>query len=181
VDDLLTLAKAEQPGFVVAKPTDLARLTDETLAKAATLGERRWVLDGLADVSVMLDPQRITQAWLQLAANAVQYSEPASTVAIGSRAEDGEVRLWVRDEGVGIPEPEQARVLERAVLGRWGSGTGFGLAIVASIAKAHDGRVEVASAVGVGSRISMVLPAAQDQVAAKAAASSSQPEEGNPD
>ncbi|MCW5953989.1 MAG: HAMP domain-containing protein, partial [Propionibacteriaceae bacterium] len=44
VDDLLTLAKAEQPDFVVTEPVDVARLTDETLAKASSLGERHWVL-----------------------------------------------------------------------------------------------------------------------------------------
>ncbi|MCC6495298.1 MAG: HAMP domain-containing protein, partial [Propionibacteriaceae bacterium] len=58
VDDLLTLAKAEQPDFVQPEPTDIARLTDETLAKASTLGERHWVLDELVDAEVELDPQR---------------------------------------------------------------------------------------------------------------------------
>ncbi len=159
VEDLMILARAEQPDFVSPRPTDLGRLTDETLAKAVPLGDRHWLLDELADTEVSLDPQRITQAWLQLAANAVQYSASRSTVALGSRVQGDEVWLWVRDQGVGIPEADRARVLERSVRGRSGSGTGLGLAIVASIARAHDGRVEVDSAEGVGSRISMVLPA----------------------
>ena len=56
VDDLLTLAKAERPEFLPPEPTDVARLTDETLAKATGLGERHWVLDELADTEQLLDP-----------------------------------------------------------------------------------------------------------------------------
>jgi two-component system OmpR family sensor kinase len=158
VDDLLTLAKAEHPGFVEPEATDIARLTDETLAKATTLGERHWVLDELADAEVELDPQRIAQAWLQLAANAVQYSDVGTRVGMGSRLVGGELWFWVRDEGVGIPEEERARILSRTVKGRSGEGTGLGLAIVSSIAQAHRGRVVVESVPGVGSRIAVVIP-----------------------
>lgn len=160
VDDLLTLAKADQPDFIQPEPTDIARLTDETLAKAGTLGDRHWVLDELADCEVELDPQRIAQAWLQLAANAVQYSAVGTGVGMGSRLLRGELWFWVRDEGVGIPEEEWVRVLSRNVTGRAGAGTGLGLAIVASIAQAHHGRVAVESVAGVGSRIAVVIPAA---------------------
>lgn len=160
VDDLLTLAKAEQPDFVQPEPTDIARLTDETLAKASTLGERHWVLDELADAEAELDPQRVAQAWLQLAANAVQYSAVGTTVGMGSRLEGDELWFWVRDEGVGIPEEERARILSRRVMGRSGEGTGLGLAIVATIAQAHHGRVVVESVAGAGSRISVVIPVA---------------------
>ncbi|MGC3953857.1 MAG: HAMP domain-containing sensor histidine kinase [Propionicimonas sp.] len=158
VDDLLTLAKAEQPDFVMTESVDVARLTDETLAKASTLGERHWVLDDLADAEVRLDPQRVAQAWLQLAANAVQYSPDGSTVGMGSRLADGELWLWVRDQGVGIPEAEREGILSRKVMGRGGTGTGLGLAIVSSIATAHGGRVDIESAEGVGSRFSIVIP-----------------------
>lgn len=160
VDDLLTLARTEQPDFLVTEPVDVARLTDETLAKASGLGERRWVLEELADAEVTLDPQRIAQAWLQLAANAVQYSEPGTTVGMGSRLADGELRLWVRDEGVGIPDSERERVLSRKVMGRAGTGTGLGLAIVSSIVRAHGGWLDVQSMTEVGSRFSMVIPTA---------------------
>jgi signal transduction histidine kinase len=77
---------------------------------------------------------------------------------MGSRLRGGELWFWVRDEGVGIPEEEQARILSRTVKGRSGEGTGLGLAIVSSIAKAHRGRVVVESVPGVGSRIAVVIP-----------------------
>lgn len=158
VDDLLTLARAERPDFVTLRCADVARLTDETLAKAASLGARHWVLDELADVQAQLDQQRVTQAWLQLAANAVQYSAEGSTVGMGSRVEADELRLWVRDEGVGIATEDRSRVLGRWGRGRGTSGTGLGLAIVDSIARAHHGRVTIESELGRGSTISLVLP-----------------------
>jgi signal transduction histidine kinase len=160
VDDLLTLAKAEQPEFVQPVRTDIARLTDETLAKATALGDRHWVLDDLADIEMDLDAQRIAQAWLQLAANAVRYSASGSTVGMGSRVAGGELRLWVRDEGVGIQPGELERITRRFERGSRAAegGTGLGLAIVAAIVRAHRGRVEIESEPGRGSRISMVLP-----------------------
>lgn len=160
VDDLLTLAKAERPEFLQPEPTDIARLTDETLAKATGLGERHWLLSELADTEVVLDPQRIAQAWLQLAANAVRYSEPGTAVAMGSRVVSGELWLWVRDEGVGIDPADLDRVTQRFERGiSAGGGTGLGLAIVAAIAQAHQGRVDIESEPGRGSRISIVVPA----------------------
>lgn len=160
VDDLLTLARAEQAEFVSPAPTDVARLTDETLTKATGLGDRHWVLDELADAEVVLDSQRVAQAWLQLAANAVRYSAEGSEVGMGSRLAGGELWLWVRDEGVGMDPADRERVtrrLERGV-GAPGTGSGLGLAIVAAIARAHHGRVDIQSVAGEGSRISLVLP-----------------------
>lgn len=158
VDDLLALAKAERAEFMQPEATDLARLTDETLVKATALGPRHWVLDELAEAEVVLDPQRVAQAWLQLAANAVRFSADGSTVGLGSRIEGEQVRLWVRDEGVGIDPADHERVLRRFERGSAAGGSGLGLAIVAAIARAHGGRVEIESERGRGSRISMVVP-----------------------
>ncbi|MCA0296208.1 MAG: HAMP domain-containing histidine kinase [Actinobacteria bacterium] len=157
VDDLLALAKAERAEFMQPAATDVARLTDETLAKAAALGPRRWVLDNLAEAEVVLDPQRVAQAWLQLAANAVRFSAEGSEIGVGSRVDQDGLHLWVRDQGVGIEEADRERVLQRFERGT-GGGSGLGLAIVAAIAAAHSGRVAIESVPGMGSRISMVLP-----------------------
>ena len=159
VDELLTIAKSEQTDFIRVAPTDVARLTDETLAKATSLGERHWVLDELADCEVVLDPQRIAQAWLQLAANAVQYSSPHSRISFGSRLEGAELLLWVSDQGVGIAADDRERILARKELGKGGVGTGLGLAIVTAITQAHAGRLEIQSVPDVGSRFTMVIPA----------------------
>ena len=161
VDELLIIAKSERTDFVRVTLTDVARLTDETLAKATSLGDRHWVLDDLADCEVVLDPQRVAQAWLQLAANAVQYSAVGSRIALGSRLDGAELRLWVADQGVGIADEDRERILARKELGKGGVGTGLGLAIVTAITQAHGGRVDIQSVPEVGSRFTMVIPANQ--------------------
>ncbi|TDE88455.1 HAMP domain-containing histidine kinase [Occultella glacieicola] len=159
VEDLVTLAKASRPDFVSPEPTDVALLTDEVLTKARPLGDRRWTLDGLADVTAEIDPRRITQALLQLASNAVKFSEPGSTIALGSSATNTEVRLWVRDEGVGIAEEDLGRIFDRFErAGSPAEGSGLGLTIVRSIATAHHGRASAESRLGHGTTVSIHLP-----------------------
>ncbi|WP_081680921.1 cell wall metabolism sensor histidine kinase WalK [Cellulomonas sp. URHD0024] len=146
VNDLVTLATADRPDFVRYAPTDIGRLTDDVHDKARGLGDRRWVVAARADVVVQLDAQRITQAWLQLLANAHRYSDPGSTVRLGSEVAGDRLLIWVRDEGSGVPPEEMEQIFERFHRGRADRtthGAGLGLPIVAAIAAAHHGRVFV--------------------------------------
>lgn len=159
VDDLMTLARARRPDFVAARPTDIAMLTDEVLGKARLLGERQWSLDSLADVTAPVDPQRLTQALLQLCVNAVRFSEPGSRIAIGSRVEQSALHLWVRDEGTGIAEENFEKIFGRFErLNPAVEGSGLGLPIVRSITVAHGGHVAIRSALGQGTTFTLVLP-----------------------
>ncbi|GAA1715500.1 HAMP domain-containing sensor histidine kinase [Isoptericola hypogeus] len=164
VDDLVTLATVGQPDFVRPAPVELGRLTDDVLDKARPLGDRTWLVDSRTDARTLADAQRLTQAWLQLAANAVKFSAPGSVIAIGSRTNhDGSrVRLWVRDEGIGIAPEEVERIFERFARGEQDGqrreGSGLGLAIVSAIADGHGGEVTVDSVPGRGSTLSVVIP-----------------------
>ncbi|MGW6175249.1 sensor histidine kinase [Arthrobacter sp. NPDC055138] len=160
VDDLVLLAKAERPGFISVAGVEVGQLTDDVLDKARALGERRWMVDARAEVRWPLDSRRITQAWLQLVANAAKFSEAGSTVAIGSAVRGDELRLWVRDEGTGILPEDQARIFDRFTRGSNGTraeGSGLGLTIVSAIAAAHGGTVELASAPGAGSTFTILI------------------------
>lgn len=163
VADLLVLAKTGRPDFLQVGDVDVARLTDETLEKARPLGDRKWLLDEVADVTIRADEQRLVQALLQLASNAVKYSSPGTSIWFGSAADATHVRLWVRDEGLGVLPEDLERVLERfgrtdaAISGRI-DGAGLGLAIVSSIAAAHGGKVDIRSQIGCGSVFELVIP-----------------------
>jgi len=163
IDDLLILAVKDQPDFITPAPVEVGILTDEVFDKARALGDREWRVSTRADGVVEGDAQRLTQAWLQLAANAVKYSAPGSEVTLASAIVDGEAVLTVRDEGVGIPAEEVDRVFERFERGTGTrrEGAGLGLSIVAAIAAAHGGSVSVSSEVGVGSTFAIHVPAAQ--------------------
>lgn len=167
VADVLTLAKASQPDFLQRRPTELAPLTDAVFTKAKALGDRRWVMSRVADTDAHIDPDRITQAWLQLAANAVKYSEPGTPIQIGSRTSLGEAYLWVADKGMGIAAADLDLIRSRFgraanVRGRV-EGSGLGLAIVDSIAQAHGGHLDIASLPDVGSTFTIVIPLTPDQ------------------
>lgn len=169
VGDLITLAKTGRPDFVTPAAVELEELTVECFDKARALGDRRWILERVADAQVVLDAQRLTQAWLQLAENAAKYSAPGSVVALGSAVDGGEVRLWVRDEGVGIPTEELGRIFERfgrSESARGAEGSGLGLTIARAIVEAHGGRVEVVSLPGEGSTFTLVVPTAVPAVEA---------------
>ncbi|MDN4471472.1 sensor histidine kinase [Demequina zhanjiangensis] len=165
VDDLVTLAKADRPEFLRLAPVDLAELTDVALSRASQLGPRIWTTEAIAEGVVEADAERLTQAWLQLSANAVRFSEPGTAITLGSEVRvtvDGvpEFRLWVRDEGIGIAHEDIERIRSR--FGRVDTrvdGTGLGLPIVTAIAEAHEGRLDIESTPGRGSTFSIVAPA----------------------
>nr|WP_104635868.1 HAMP domain-containing sensor histidine kinase [Streptomyces sp. MH60] len=162
VEDLLLLAKAERPDFVTPEPVQLAELTADVYVKARTLGDREWVLDGVADREAHLDPQRITQAMVQLAQNAVQHTTTGQRVRMGSRADGPRVELYVADSGPGV-QPQDAEVIfERfrrgtARRGVRGTGAGLGLSIVRAIAEGHGGRVDLRTTEGGGATFVLTL------------------------
>ena len=161
VGDLILLAKSRRPDFLVLDEVDLDALTQSVLAKARALGDRDWQLDASADGTAVLDEQRVTQALLQLADNAVKHTDPGTVVAVGSARGDGLVRLWVRDVGDGIPPDDRAAVLER--FGRsqvrpGDDGFGLGLSIVSAIADAHGGDVRITDAEPHGARVEITIP-----------------------
>ncbi|WP_075900730.1 sensor histidine kinase [Actinomadura sp. CNU-125] len=108
------------------------------------------------------DAQRLTQALMQLAANAVRHTGDGDTVEVGSAVRDGSVLLWVRDTGPGVAPEDHERIFERFVRAGSGprpvEGAGLGLAIVASIAKAHGGTASVHDPLEGGAQFVLDLP-----------------------
>lgn len=165
VDDLQVLADAEQPDFVRREPVDIRELTEELGTKVAALGRRRWRLDAAAEGTLPGDRQRLTEAVVNLAHNAVQHTGAGDTIAIGSARRNGDVRIWVRDTGCGIAVADRDWIFNRFARGEDAHlryrGGGLGLAIVSAIAEAHGGRVELATSLGHGSRFTLVIPGDQ--------------------
>lgn len=155
VEDLLTLAKSERPDFLMLSELDLDLLTEDLMAKATRLGPREWTLEATGAGLLRGDRQRLTQAVMNLAHNAVQHTREGDTIVLGSAHDGDRARIWVADSGPGIAAADHERIFERFA----GDGTGLGLAIVRTIALAHGGRVELESEEGKGARFTIVLPA----------------------
>ena len=162
VAGLLEVARSSSVDFVSPAPTDVAALTAQVLDKARALGPRDWILGSSAEVTAALDATRITEAWLELATNAVKYSAPGSPIRLGSLVAGDELLLRVEDRGIGIaPEdlPTIRRRLARAPqAAAMAPGTGLGLSVVENIAAAHGGALDVESAPGRGSIFTLRLP-----------------------
>ncbi len=162
VDDLLLLAKLERPDFLRTEPLDVEPFTHELFAKAQAFERRDWRLAANGDGRVVADGQRITQAVMNLARNAVEHGGRDATITIGSRRRNGEVSFWVKDSGPGIALDDQTAIFDRfARRGdrRRSDGAGLGLAIVQAVAEAHGGRVELDSRPGAGACFTLTIPA----------------------
>jgi len=107
------------------------------------------------------DAKMMRQIFNNLISNAVKYSPSGSTVRVSISADAENIHITVSDEGIGIPEEEQARIFQpfiRARNARGYKGTGLGLAIVYQNVVAHGGTVDLESHEGEGTRITVHLP-----------------------
>jgi signal transduction histidine kinase len=164
VNDLLLLAKSEQPDLLELDLVDVGSLTREVEEKGTMLGDRRWRLDDVADGGLVGDRQRLAQALIELMKNAVDHTEAEDEIVLGSEISGGRARFWVRDSGPGIPPEMRERIFDRfsRVGSRQSDGAGLGLAIVRTIAEGHGGRVWVDSQVGEGTTFTIEVPVNQD-------------------
>jgi signal transduction histidine kinase len=166
VNDLLLLAKTERVDFLQPEQVEVSTLVEEMYLKATALSsDRDWQLENQAQGLIWVDRQRITEAMMNLAENAVQHTISGDTITLGSCLNQQEVEIWVKDTGEGIPDAEQQRIFERfarvAHTRRRSDGSGLGLAIVRAIAVAHGGYVTVCSEWGTGSTFTLVLSTRQ--------------------
>lgn len=162
VNDLLLLAKAERSDFLRLETLEVAALSEELFTKSLALGDRNWQLESKASCEIVADRQRLTQAIMNLAQNAVQHTKENDAIALGSSLNNGDVCFWVRDTGEGIAANDRDRIFERfaraANSRRRSEGYGLGLAIVKAIADAHGGKVELESQLGKGSIFTLIIP-----------------------
>ncbi len=170
VDDLLTLTRfdARPKDAVQHAPVELvalvARIADETRLLAP---ERIVALDAPEDRTITItgDADRLSQALLNLCANARVYTPPGGTITLGVRAAGGEAVVTVADTGAGIAPADLPRVWDRfyradtARARQAGQGgLGLGLAIVRAVAEAHGGVATIASDPGAGTTVTLTFP-----------------------
>ena len=156
VDDLVVLARAEQPDFLDLAPVDVAELAGEIIRKAERMADRSWRLEHADEGVIVADRQRLTQAVIQLAQNAVEHTGDGDAITLDAVLNGGEARLSVRDTGPGFGGTDPYRLFDRFV-GERSDGTGLGLAIVRAIAEAHGGGVSVGDAAGGGALITITV------------------------
>lgn len=165
IDDLVTLATSNRQEFISPVPTHVDLLLAEIYDKARAMGERQWTLENYSTDVVDLDPERITQALLQLCANSLKFSHPGSEIVLRAQRHHlhgrSLLRLSVSDQGVGIEPADSAKIFERFGRGSNSArlqGSGLGLNIVSAIAQGHGGSVAFSSVPGRGSTFHIDIP-----------------------
>ena len=165
VEDLLLLARLDAGRPLEQKPVDLSMIVINAVSDAhAASPDHVWDLDLPPEpIEVTGDTARLHQVAANLLANARTHTPAGTRVTTSIREDAGWVRLDVNDNGPGVPKALQPNVFERFARGddarnRVGGSTGLGLSIVAAVAKALGGRVELNSRPG-DTTFSVLLPA----------------------
>ncbi|MDP3718845.1 MAG: GAF domain-containing sensor histidine kinase [Acidobacteriota bacterium] len=166
VNDLLDLERVGSGELaVVKKECDLGEAialavdTVQPIARDAGVA----ITSTSTTVRLLADPERLTQVFINLLANAVRFSPKGSTVRVGVTATVESVHLTVDDHGPGVPPAFRQTIFEpfKQVEGSAAhkkGGTGLGLAISQAIVKEHGGVIEVGDAPGGGARFWFELP-----------------------
>lgn len=149
-------------------PTDVLELVEHTVAGfEMPLRDSgvaiAFTARGARPPLLLLDKDAIAQVLMNLLDNAVKYSNGRKDLEVSVEGRPSHVRVSVRDHGIGIPAAERKKIFEKFYRVASGlvhdvKGSGLGLSIVAHVAKAHGGHVEVESEVGEGSTFTIVLP-----------------------
>jgi two-component system, OmpR family, sensor kinase len=160
VEDLTTLARAGDRVMLKVESLPLNDFLSSIVTLAEPLLGNRLVVDcGPASGTVRADPQRLTQALLNLLQNAARHAPGNGPVRLRVHAEPAGWRFEVADNGRGLPPGEEQLIFEPFRTGSSPTGrTGLGLAIVRGIARAHDGEAGVVNRPGRGATFWIRIP-----------------------
>jgi signal transduction histidine kinase len=154
VSDLLDSEKISSGKFTYNKvPTRIVPLIEEGLASLAALAAEKDVCltsEGIPDIVVEIDRDRITQVLVNLISNAIKFSPPDAKVTVSGKLDLNSFSVHVIDHGVGVPDEKKESIFERfeqgVILAQQGKGldsSGLGLTIARTIIEGHGGKIGV--------------------------------------
>ncbi|WP_314591110.1 HAMP domain-containing sensor histidine kinase [Paenibacillus terrigena] len=147
----------------------LVRL-DRQLRRIVVAAEPQWAAKRLnihlelPKTAIHADEDLLSQVWLNIFSNSIKFTPEGGDISIELQSGNGEIGVVFRDTGIGIAEEDRKRIFERFYMAdkshnREAGGSGLGLAIVKRVVELHGGRVEIDSAVGKGTAVTVFLPA----------------------
>lgn len=168
IDDLISLSRIEAEKYRAPdNPISLDELIDEVCLELSGVPRAADVVTEIAETQkVRGDASQLSQLLHNVIGNAMKYGREGTPILVSLAPEgDTMVRLSVTDQGDGIPPEHLPRLTERfyrvdAGRSRTIGGTGLGLSIVKHIVERHRGRFDIASTVGQGTTVTILLPVA---------------------
>ncbi len=174
VEELFLLARADNHQYPLQLQTfnlpDLLADQIDSLMPRAAEKELTLTLDAPDRLPLVADPAKLARLFLNLIDNAIKYSHPGDSVTVTASVQHDQARITIADTGPGIPPEHLPHLFERfyrvdkarsrhgAAEAQNSSGAGLGLSIADWLAKAHGGRIEVASQVNQGAAFTVWLP-----------------------
>ena len=166
INDIIRLSQLDGPMHdTTVEPVDLAQIAASTVRQLALNAHRMGVtleLDTRPAV-ISADRQMMEELLFNLCDNAIRYNVTGGSVRVEVRPLRDKVIVCVQDTGIGISEEHQKHVFERFYRvdksrSKATGGTGLGLAIVKHIAVRHEAEIEIDSALGRGTAITVTFP-----------------------
>ncbi len=162
---IVPMLKVATGGHLVREPVDVVRLVRSIVRSLSfEAGGRRVTVSAPASLVVEVDPEVIRPAVTNVVRNALAYSPAATKVEVSVGIRSGSLEIRVRDRGAGMSAEERSIVFDRFVRGSAGEyrgGTGLGLFIVRRLIEAHGGSIDVESEEGVGTTLTLRVPATE--------------------
>ncbi len=164
ISEMLMFTRLERKSEVYQLSTvDLSTLTEDLCGDLALIEDKNIRLE--AEIAPALkvrgNEDLLSRLITNLVTNAYRYGNENGSIRVSLTAKDGQGRLSVADDGVGIPPEEQEKIFHRFYqtdASRSGAGSGLGLAMAREIAQFHGGTLTVESAVGEGSTFTFMVP-----------------------
>jgi signal transduction histidine kinase len=168
LNDLLDISKIEAGKFELDfTAVDVAELVEDCAGSLQPLAKRARIVlrTSLAEElpAVVADPRRLKQILLNLLTNAIKFTKEGGQVIVSGSMIDGELRLRVRDNGVGMTKDEIAFAMQPFhqldTAPRKQTGTGLGLPVTKALVDANRARLVLTSEPGVGTSADVIFPA----------------------
>jgi signal transduction histidine kinase len=163
-------AAGQAPNPTLFDPAELAADISELYEPFCEEKDLEYAAETAKDLTIRGNREFLAQALANLLDNAVKYTPPGGAIMLRvRRRSSGEVEFSVTDTGPGVPDEDRERVIQRFVRlenSRNQPGAGLGLSLVAAVAEAHGGRLELSEGpgkvgeMGPGLRVAFILPRA---------------------
>lgn len=165
VEDMLDYAKSESGTYQLdLAPMDIAASGESVLRQSRAMADKASVklhMSGSGEVVALVDADAVRRIWDNLVSNAIKYSSPGDTVTLTAKTTGETCFLQVSDTGAGMDAEDLARIAKPFAQGRNAkgrAGTGLGLAMVQRLAEMQGGQVEIRTAPGAGTTVTVRLP-----------------------
>jgi len=167
INDLLDFEKLEADMLeLTLEPTNV----NDLISEAVTVNQHysanskiTLIVTNHLNASINIDKNRINQVMANLISNAIKFSPEGGVVKIGAKRKNGQIHIFVSDDGPGVPEEFQSRIFDRFTQAdssdqKKQGGTGLGMAISKAIVEKHHGEINLHSEPGKGATFFFEIP-----------------------